>query len=63
VVSPITGDVIVQAGGEIDEEASEEIEEAGIEKVRIRSVLTCEAKRGLCRKCYGRRASASPAPS
>jgi DNA-directed RNA polymerase subunit beta' len=54
VESPITGEAIVRAGEEIDEEAAEEIEEAGIEKVRIRSVLTCEAKRGLCRKCYGR---------
>ncbi|MBU1354988.1 MAG: DNA-directed RNA polymerase subunit beta' [Candidatus Edwardsbacteria bacterium] len=54
VVSPITGEVIVSSGQEINEEASEEIEEAGIEKVKIRSVLTCEAKRGLCRRCYGR---------
>jgi len=54
VVNPITGETIVSSGGEITEEEAEEIEEAGIEKVRIRSVLTCEARRGLCRKCYGR---------
>jgi DNA-directed RNA polymerase subunit beta' len=54
VINPITGEVIVASGQEINEDAAEELEEAGIEKVRIRSVLTCEAKRGLCRKCYGR---------
>ncbi|MRR09745.1 DNA-directed RNA polymerase subunit beta', partial [bacterium] len=54
VANPITGETIVKNGDEITEEEAEEIEEAGIEKVRIRSVLTCEARRGLCRKCYGR---------
>jgi DNA-directed RNA polymerase subunit beta' len=46
--------VLVQAGQLIDEEVADAIEEAGIERVRIRSVLTCEARRGICRMCYGR---------
>jgi len=46
--------LLVEAGQLIDEESSRAIEDAGIETVRIRSVLTCEAKRGLCRMCYGR---------
>jgi DNA-directed RNA polymerase subunit beta' len=46
--------LLVQAGQLIDEETSDAIEDAGIEKVKIRSVLTCEAKRGICRMCYGR---------
>ncbi|HEY9382656.1 MAG TPA: DNA-directed RNA polymerase subunit beta' [Gemmatimonadales bacterium] len=46
--------LLVQAGQLIDEEMSDAIEDAGIEKVMIRSVLTCEAKRGICRMCYGR---------
>jgi DNA-directed RNA polymerase subunit beta' len=46
--------LLVEAGQMIDEETATAIEEAGIETVRIRSVLTCEAKRGLCRMCYGR---------
>ncbi len=46
--------LLVQSGKLIDEEVSTQIEEAGIEKVKIRSVLTCESKRGCCRMCYGR---------
>src|SRR5436189_128498 len=46
--------VLVEAGKLIDEETAQAIEDAGIEFVRIRSVLTCEAKRGVCRMCYGR---------
>jgi DNA-directed RNA polymerase subunit beta' len=46
--------LLVQAGQLIDEEAANAIEDAGIEKVKIRSVLTCEARRGVCRMCYGR---------
>src|SRR2546429_560095 len=46
--------VLVEAGKLIDEETAQAIEDAGIEAVRIRSVLTCEAKRGVCRMCYGR---------
>ncbi|HZF67803.1 MAG TPA: DNA-directed RNA polymerase subunit beta', partial [Gemmatirosa sp.] len=46
--------LLVEAGQLVDEDMAREIEEAGIEAVKIRSVLTCEAKRGLCRMCYGR---------
>src|ERR1041385_5154131 len=46
--------LLVQSGQLIDEETSDAIEDAGIEKVKIRSVLTCESKRGVCRMCYGR---------
>jgi DNA-directed RNA polymerase subunit beta' len=46
--------VLVEAGQLIDEETAQAIEDAGIEAVKIRSVLTCEAKRGVCRMCYGR---------
>src|SRR2546430_7188436 len=45
---------LVEAGTLIDEETAQLIEDAGIEKVQIRSVLTCESKRGVCRMCYGR---------
>ncbi|MCE5271454.1 DNA-directed RNA polymerase subunit beta' [bacterium] len=60
VIDPINKDpegnpiVIVSAGDEISEEEARLIESSGLEKVRIRSVLTCEAERGLCQKCYGR---------
>ncbi|MBM4188898.1 MAG: DNA-directed RNA polymerase subunit beta' [Gemmatimonadetes bacterium] len=46
--------VLVQAGQLVSEEIADAIEDAGIEKVKIRSVLTCEARRGVCRMCYGR---------
>ncbi|MBK5097946.1 MAG: DNA-directed RNA polymerase subunit beta', partial [Gemmatimonadetes bacterium] len=54
VVDPISDEIIVKAGEIINEEASEAIDEAGLQSVKIRSVLTCEAKKGLCQKCYGR---------
>ncbi len=54
VINPKTGEVIVPAGEEITEPIAEEIEKAEIESVEIRSVLTCESKKGVCRKCYGR---------
>jgi len=54
VYDPITGDLLAKAGEEIDEEATARVDESGIEMVRIRSVLTCESKRGVCAKCYGR---------
>ena len=54
VINPKTGDVIVPAGEEITEAIADEIEKAEIESVEIRSVLTCESKKGVCRKCYGR---------
>jgi DNA-directed RNA polymerase subunit beta' len=51
---PFSGEIIVQANTEINEELAVKIEDSGLEKVRIRSVLTCEAKRGVCVMCYGR---------
>ena len=54
IEDPVTGDVLVVANGAINEEEVDLIEKAGIEKVRIRSVLTCEARKGVCKKCYGR---------
>jgi DNA-directed RNA polymerase subunit beta' len=51
---PFSDEILVYAGNEIDEAAVARIEDAGIEKVRIRSVLTCETPRGVCAKCYGR---------
>ncbi|HEU4339237.1 MAG TPA: DNA-directed RNA polymerase subunit beta', partial [Planctomycetota bacterium] len=55
IVDPISGEVLVKAGAEIDEAASAAIDESrDIEKVMIRSVLKCEAPRGVCAKCYGR---------
>ncbi len=54
IVDIVTDQRVVEAGDIITEEKSELIEHLGIEKVRIRSVLTCESERGLCGKCYGR---------
>ena len=54
IYDPVTGDLLVKANEEIDEEKVKKVEDAGLERVRIRSVLTCEAKRGVCKKCYGR---------
>ena len=54
IVNVVSDDVLVKMGEEITEDVSERIEEAGIEKIRIRSVLTCEAEQGICAKCYGR---------
>ena len=54
VVDPYTGELIVAAGEEITEAAAEKIEKSPIESVEIRSVLTCESKKGVCAKCYGR---------
>ncbi|MFC1708711.1 DNA-directed RNA polymerase subunit beta' [Candidatus Omnitrophota bacterium] len=54
VVDIVTDEVIVEASNEINEEKAEMIEKLGIEKIRIRSVLTCESERGICTKCYGR---------
>jgi DNA-directed RNA polymerase subunit beta' len=54
VEDPFTGDIIVKANQEIDEALVEKIDKAGLERVYIRSVLTCKAKQGFCAKCYGR---------
>src|SRR5258708_6198657 len=54
VEDPFNHEIIVKANEEIDEAKVKEIEEAGIEKVKIGSVLTCQARRGICAECYGR---------
>jgi len=54
VEDPVTGEILVKAGEEIDEGAAARIADAGVERVRIRSVLTCESRYGVCAKCYGR---------
>ncbi|MFH1933488.1 MAG: DNA-directed RNA polymerase subunit beta' [Pseudomonadota bacterium] len=54
IYDPVTSDLLVKADEEIDEEKVRKVEAAGLERIRIRSVLTCEAKRGVCKKCYGR---------
>ncbi len=54
VVDPLSGKVIVKAREEIDEEKATAIAETSIEVVEIRSALTCESRRGVCAKCYGR---------
>ncbi len=54
ILDPLSGDLIVDVNDDIDEEKAEAIQEGGIEKVRIRSVLTCASRRGCCAKCYGR---------
>ncbi len=54
VKHPITGEVIIDVNQEISDTVAGEIEAAGIERVKIRTVLTCEAEYGVCQKCYGR---------
>ena len=54
IIDPFSGEVIVESNEELDEQKATDIQEAGIEKVRIRSVLTCASRRGCCAKCYGR---------
>ncbi len=54
IVDVVTDKTIVEAGQEITEEMAKDIEESGVDKIKIRSVLTCEARRGVCAKCYGR---------
>ena len=57
VIDPITGEIIVKAGEEINDAAADRIDASPIESVEIRSVLTCESKKGVCAKCYGRNLS------
>ncbi len=57
IFHPLTGELIVSAGEEITEEISDVIEDSPIEQIEIRSVLTCESKKGVCAKCYGRNLS------
>ncbi|MBT3174990.1 MAG: DNA-directed RNA polymerase subunit beta' [Lentimicrobiaceae bacterium] len=54
VYHPVTNDLVIEAGKEVTEEIAKEIEDSPIENVEIRSVLTCESKRGVCARCYGR---------
>ena len=54
IVDPSTGEIIVKAGEEINDAAADRIDASPIESVEIRSVLTCESKKGVCAKCYGR---------
>jgi DNA-directed RNA polymerase subunit beta' len=54
ITDPFTGDPIVDVNEEITEDKASAIQDAGIEKVKIRSVLTCTSRRGVCAKCYGR---------
>jgi DNA-directed RNA polymerase subunit beta' len=54
VFNPVTEALIVEAGKQINEDVGKAIEDAGIEVVEIRSVLTCESKRGVCVRCYGK---------
>jgi DNA-directed RNA polymerase subunit beta' len=54
ITDPFSGETIVDVNDEIDEDKASAVQEAGIEKVRIRSVLTCAARRGVCKRCYGR---------
>ena len=54
VIDPVTGDVIVKAGELISLRQADRIVKAGISKVKIRSVLTCKSKTGVCAKCYGK---------
>jgi len=57
VIHPLTSEVLVHAGEEITDVIAKKIEESPIESVEIRSVLTCESKKGVCAKCYGRNLS------
>ncbi|MBE6306118.1 MAG: DNA-directed RNA polymerase subunit beta' [Bacteroidales bacterium] len=57
VYHPITGELLVESGQEITDAIAKKIEESPIERVEIRSVLTCESKKGVCAKCYGRNLS------
>ena len=54
VKHPITDEIIIDVNEEITDKIARAIEEVGVESVKVRTVLTCEAKQGVCRKCYGR---------
>ncbi|MFN2336142.1 MAG: DNA-directed RNA polymerase subunit beta' [Bacteroidales bacterium] len=54
IYNPLTGELITSAGEEITEDVANRIDDSPIEQVEIRSVLTCESKKGVCAKCYGR---------
>ena len=59
IIHPSTGELLVASGEEITEEIAQKIENSPIESVEIRSVLTCESKHGVCKKCYGRNLATS----
>ncbi|MBR7066666.1 MAG: DNA-directed RNA polymerase subunit beta', partial [Prevotella sp.] len=59
IINPTTNEVIVEAGEEITEAVAQAIEDSPIESVEIRSVLTCESRKGVCMKCYGRNLATS----
>ena len=59
IIHPTTGELLVAGGEEITEEVAKKIQESPVESVEIRSVLTCEAKKGVCAKCYGRNLATS----
>ena len=59
IIHPHTGELIVAGGEEITEDIAKKIEDSPIESVEIRSVLTCESKKGVCAKCYGRNLATS----
>jgi DNA-directed RNA polymerase subunit beta' len=54
IYDPLTGDLIVRGNEEVTEDLASQIQATGLEKVKIRSVLTCESRRGVCIRCYGR---------
>ena len=59
IIHPTTGELLVAGGDEITEDIAKKIQESPIESVEIRSVLTCESKKGVCAKCYGRNLATS----
>ena len=59
IIHPTTGELLVAGGEEITEEVAKKIQDSPIESVEIRSVLTCESKKGVCAKCYGRNLASS----
>ncbi len=59
IIHPTTGELLVAGGEEITEEVAKKIQDSPIESVEIRSVLTCEAKKGVCAKCYARNLATS----
>ena len=59
IIHPQTGELLVSGGQEITEDVAKQIQDSPIESVEIRSVLTCESKKGVCAKCYGRNLATS----
>ena len=59
VTDPITGELYLKSGDEINEDAAQKIADSAIDMVEVRSALSCESKKGICAKCYGRNLSTS----